>query len=210
MKPHSRINPTGFVLAALAIVMAGCASIASLSLCGQIENSRYVAPESLFSCPVPDLGVEVHTSDSIDRKSDSEIAGTVGFVGLKSVYRIDYLKEATHAASPQEELEQMLNIQLDLYRRIPSRPYVLLQESTEGRLFAVLVAPEGNRNVVDGFGKYRDLSRAMLIFKRGDYVYAVSTDDEDTFAVAADKSPERLNRLRKQVAEFAATIQFRQ
>jgi hypothetical protein len=203
-----KTNPVLFALATSVFVMAGCTSLNHLSLRGRVENNSYIAPENNFSCPIPKIGAEGHTSDSIDRQN-SGIAGTVRFIGFVSIYRIDYRKMTVAPASLHEELEDMLNTQLDLYRKIPSRAYVLQQESAGDRLFAVLVAPEGNLSAVDGYGKHKDLSRAMLIFKHGDYVYAVSTDDRDSFAVASDKSPKRIDRLRKQVEEFTASIQFK-
>jgi hypothetical protein len=196
-----------FVLCALVAAAMATAGCASLFLHGKVKNESYVAPAEMFSCPIPHLP-DVKVQDSADEEKMCITAGTVSFVSWLGVYRIDYM--GAYQAPIQEELNRMLKTQLDWYRKIPSpKAYVLHQEFDGERLFAVLVAPEGQLNAVDGYGKHIDLCRAMLIFKHGYYIYAVSADANDSIGTKSDdKSPERINRLRKKTDEFAGSIKF--
>jgi hypothetical protein len=139
--------------------------------------------------------------------------GGVSFVSWVGVYRIDYI--VAHKAPVQDELNRMLSTQLDWYRKIPStNVYVLYQEMDGERMFAVLVAPKGDLGTLTSTdGKHlehADLSRAMLIFKHGYYIYAVSVDAMDIGAKSDDKSPKRIKWLHQKVGEFADSIKFSQ
>jgi hypothetical protein len=205
MRSNLKINLFLFALIAIVIAMTGCSSLQ-----GKVKNDSYVAPAEIFSCPIPysKLAHPVEVQDTLEKEKGVVMGGGLRFLGFAGVYRIDYM--AATNASLQEEINRMLSIQLGWYRNIPSpNAYVLHQEFNDDRLFAVLVAPEGQLDITDSYGKHPDLSRSMLIFKRGKYIYAVSADVNDSLeAKSSDKSPERLANLRKQVSEFAETIKF--
>jgi hypothetical protein len=196
-----------FALIAVLMAMAGCASS---MLQGKVSNDSYVAPAEIFSCPIPysKLAHPIQIQDSADKEKGVVMAGSLRFLGFAGVYRIDYMADTN--SSPRESINRILDIQLEWYRQIPSpKAYVLHQEFDGERLFAVLVAPEGQLDISDSYGKHPDLSRSMLIFKHGYYIYAVSADANDSLeAKSSDNSPERFKRLRKQIDEFAETIKF--
>lgn len=202
-----KVNLFLFALITVVTAMTGCASTI---LQGKIKNGLYIAPSGIFSCPIPysKLAHPVQAQDTLEKENGVVMAGSLRFIGLAGVYRIDYTMASNTPF--QDKLNRMLNIQLDWYRRIPSpNAYVLHQEFNNDRLFAVLVAPEGQLGITDNAGKHPDLCRSMLIFKKGNFIYAVSTDANDSLeAKSSDKSPERLASLRKQVSEFADTIKF--
>ena len=205
MRSNLKINLFLFALIAVAMAMTGCSSLQ-----GNVANNSYIAPSGIFSCPIPysKLAHPVQVQDSVEKEKGEVTAGSLRFLGWAGVYRIDYM--AATNASLQEDINKMLNIQLSWYRNIPSpNAYVLHQEFDGDRLFAVLVAPEGQLDITDSNGKHPDLCRSMLIFKHENFIYAVSGDASDTFEIKSnDKSPERINRLRKDINEFAETINF--
>jgi hypothetical protein len=210
MRRNLKINLFLFALIAIAMAMTGCSSLQ-----GKVKNDSYVAPAGIFSCPIPysKLAHPIKVEDSVDEQKMSVTAGTVRFISFIGVYRIDYM--VAREAPIQDELSRMLNIQLDWYRKIPSpNAYVLHQEFDGEHLFAVLVAPEGDLSALttsDGkHTEHPDLSRAMLIFKHGYYIYAVSADAMDIGAKSDDKSPKRINWLHQKVSEFADSIKFSQ
>src|ERR1039457_5957986 len=205
MRNLLKINLFLFALIAIVMAITGCSSLQ-----GKVKNDSYVAPAEIFSCPIPysKLAHPVEIQDTLDKEKGVVMGGSLRFRGWAGVYRIDYM--AATNASLQEEINRMLNIQLDWYRQIPSpQAHMLHQEFDGEHLFAVLVAPEGQLDITDKYGKHPDLCRSMLIFRHGYYIYAVSGDADDFLEVKSDdKSPERMNRLRKDINEFSETINF--
>jgi hypothetical protein len=207
MRNSPKINLFLFALIAVLLASAGCVS---LFLHGKVKDKTYTATAGLFSCPVPDL-LNVKIQDWAAEEKMYVTTGGVSFVSWVGVYRIDYI--VARKAPVQDELNRMLSTQLDWYRKIPStNVYVLYQKMDGERMFAVLVAPKGNLgSFITSDGKHwehADLSRAMLIFKHGYYIYAVSADAMDIGAKSDDKSPKRINWLRQKVDEFADSIKF--
>jgi len=186
---------------------AGCVS---LFLHGETQNGIYTAPAGLFSCPIPSLP-DVKVQDWANEEKMNVTTGGVSFVSWVGVCRIDY--NPAHDAPAQDELNRMLSTQLDWYRKIPStNVYVLHQEMDGERMFAVLVAQKGDLGALTGDpSEHPDLTRAMLIFKHGYYLYAVSASTDDLPGTKSDdKSPKRINWLRQKVTKFADGIKFSQ
>ena len=208
MRIAKKINLFLPALIAILMATAGCVS---LFLHGKTQNGIYTAPAGLFSCPIPSLP-DVKVQDWANEEKMYVTTGGVSFVSWVGISRIDYIP--AHDAPVQDEFNRMLNTQLDWYRKIPStNVYVLHQELDGERLFAVLVAPNGDLGALTGDPKHPehpDLSRAMLIFKHGYYIYAASVDAMDIGAQSDDKSPKRINWLRQKVTEFADSIKFSQ
>jgi hypothetical protein len=207
MRRKLKINLLLCALIANVLAFDGCTS-----LNGKVQNNLYISTDGNFSCPIPaiyNFGGKVHVSDDVDRKNGVVSAGTVHFSAWTGTYRIDYLA-ARHVPSQKDPLDWMLATQLEMYRKIPSpQAYVLYREFDKDGLFAVLVAPEGDLRTVNGYGKHLDLSRTMLIFKNGDFIYAISADDPDSDVDKSDdKSSARIDRLRSQIDEFARSIKF--
>jgi len=186
---------------------AGCVS---LFLHGKTQNGIYTAPAGLFSCPIPSLP-DVKVQDWANEEKMNVTTGGVSFVSWVGVCRIDYIP--AHDAAAQDELNRMLSTQLDWYRKIPSTNVYVLHREMEGeRMFAVLVAQKGDSGALTGDpSEHPDLTRAMLIFKHGYYLYAVSASADDLPGTESDdKSPKRINWLRQKVTKFADGITFSQ
>jgi hypothetical protein len=213
MRNRSKIDLFLIALAATVVAVSGCSS---LKLHGRVKDAVnsdetvYIAPKGIFSCPIPysRLGHPVQIQDSIEKEKGSIRGGTLRFISWVGVYRVDYL--AVSDLPSHDAINKMLDLQLDWYRNIPSpKAFVLRKEFYGEGLFAILVAPEGQRDITNGAGKHLDLCRTMSIFREGDYIYAISADANDSLETKLnDESPERINRLHKQIDEFAASLKF--
>ncbi|HZL34842.1 MAG TPA: hypothetical protein VFC78_06000 [Tepidisphaeraceae bacterium] len=210
-----------------ALVLLACFVLASCSpkqpgvKAGSISKKKYEAPGDLFTIAVPQ-GEHVKARDAASGPG----AGFISFLDdLGTFYRLQYSPaRGTQRAElggegADDAYRKILNDEVVNPMRSDSPISTVLDEEAiqfNGRpaYFAVIQLPgRATVSIDDGQGNWvrGDDVRAVLLFTHGDEVLtALHSESPIRQAVSPTSDFERIDRLRKEVMEFAKTIEFKE
>jgi len=221
-RPRFSIPVSGVVLA---VILAGCARrdpfrsfLGSYrnytEIKGTIKDGRYTSPQANFSCLVPPLarpGAVIH--DESRKLKEGNVVGKAGFEDdLGTFLRVDWFEVPgdMRARPDRVLLERVADSLFAAYRQgIPNSEIEVHKYSGETNnqsLFLMARLPSGSTMTVNG--RRQDCSRASLVFRRGNWAYALSTQDRPLLPKTTTVE-QREAELRSKLEEFLASFEFK-
>jgi len=220
-----------FWLAAGGALLAGCASPdanhdpAALyrhygEIKGTLKQGRYTAPDGSFSCAIPELAEPGATiKDTANTTADGR-SGTVGFQDeMGALLRVDWLElspserlQGTNLVFDRAVEETFSQLMFSHYQQVSPAAsladHEFISDPGEEKLFAVALLPGGSTLSDKSSGQRLDAYRAALIFRRGNWVYCLSTQFTKLPGQAAPPLAATLAQLKKTLQVFRGSFQF--
>ena len=219
-RPRFSIPVSGIVCT---VILAGCARrdpfrsfLGSYrnytEIKGTIKDGCYTSPQANFSCSVPPLarpGAVIH--DESRKMKEGNVVGKAGFEDdLGTFLRVDWFEiPAEMNAQPDQVLLQRIAYTLfAAYREVIPNSEIEVQkfsgETGDRSLFLMARLPKGSTMKLNG--RRLDCSRASLVFRRGKWAYALSTQERPLLPTSVEQ---REVELRSKLEEFLAGFEFK-
>jgi hypothetical protein len=192
MRPKKRSLPARAGLCLLACLL-GATTLVAGGTKGKVKKHVYYSPENNFNVPVPS-GLGTKVDDGYDKSGVGAVSFHDDFGGQQGIHYMrippDVLPKFDETALPADMLSHWLNnvAMVTWFRPVSADSRVLHETAAPFENMEVLLAeveiPSGSSMVVtDKSGTRRaDSTRGLVIFRRGKYVYMLTTEEASVFA----------------------------
>lgn len=217
-----------------AAILTGCARLDPLrgfvgsyrsytEIKGDIQDGRYTSPHANFSCKVPDLikpGAVI--KDDINQKEGTGIVAFGDDFGLRFMVRWFEVSADANSISDSVLLEQIAVYMRETDKKMLAKATIepeRLDEAGQSTLFYMVIAeapdvkvyiPPAQRDTMTKEMVIPHVFRGHLIFRRGGWVYVLTTQTETRFGEDKTKTAEEQEvEVRAKLQQLLADFEFK-